>query len=89
MTRGVRDELAQASGHVQESIGAIATVQAFAREDYEAKPAGFRNSGVRERSWTLSVSPKTCSQPMRHVQPVGSGGFSSSGQPLGWNEPVT
>ncbi len=37
MQRGVRDQLAQVSGHVQESIGAIATVQAFAREAYEAR----------------------------------------------------
>src|SRR5439155_753813 len=37
MTRGVQDALAQVSGQVQESIGAIATVQAFVREDHEAQ----------------------------------------------------
>jgi ABC transporter fused permease/ATP-binding protein len=37
MARGVQDELAKVSGHAQESVGAIATVQAFAREPYEAK----------------------------------------------------
>ncbi len=37
MTRGVQDELAKVSGEVQESFGAIATVQAFVREQHEAK----------------------------------------------------
>ncbi|HUS29963.1 MAG TPA: ABC transporter transmembrane domain-containing protein [Kofleriaceae bacterium] len=37
MARGVQDELAKVSGQAQESVGAIATVQAFAREGYEAK----------------------------------------------------
>jgi ABC transporter fused permease/ATP-binding protein len=37
MSRSVQDELAKVSGQVQESIGAIATVQSFVREDYEAK----------------------------------------------------
>ena len=32
MTRAVQDELAQVSGQVQESIGAIATVQSFVRD---------------------------------------------------------
>ena len=36
MTRAVQDELAKVSGQVQESIGAIATVQSFVRESYEA-----------------------------------------------------
>ncbi|HUJ58730.1 MAG TPA: ABC transporter transmembrane domain-containing protein [Kofleriaceae bacterium] len=36
LQRGVRDELAAVSGHVQEAIGAIGTVQAFAREPHEA-----------------------------------------------------
>jgi ABC transporter fused permease/ATP-binding protein len=43
MTRGVQDQLAQVSGQVQESIGAIATVQAFGAERREA--AKYR-SGV-------------------------------------------
>jgi ABC transporter fused permease/ATP-binding protein len=37
MARSVQDELAKVSGQVQESIGAIATVQSFARERYEAE----------------------------------------------------
>jgi ABC transporter fused permease/ATP-binding protein len=35
-TREVQDQLAQVSGQVQESIGAIQTVQSFVREDHEA-----------------------------------------------------
>jgi ABC transporter fused permease/ATP-binding protein len=64
MTREVQDELAQVSGQVQESIGAIATVQAFVRERFE----GDRYRGgiekafaktltlVRYRSWFWSTS---------------------------------
>jgi ABC transporter fused permease/ATP-binding protein len=37
MARAVQDELARVSGQVQESIGAMSTVQAFVREDYEAR----------------------------------------------------
>ena len=37
MARAVQDELAQVSGQVQESIGAIATVQSFVREAHEAR----------------------------------------------------
>ena len=37
MTRAVQDELARVSGQVQESIGAIATVQSFVREGHEAR----------------------------------------------------
>jgi ABC transporter fused permease/ATP-binding protein len=37
MTRAVQDQLANVSGQVQESIGAIATVQAFVRETHEAR----------------------------------------------------
>jgi ABC transporter fused permease/ATP-binding protein len=36
MARAVQDELAQVSGQVQESIGAIQTVQSFVREQHEA-----------------------------------------------------
>jgi ABC transporter fused permease/ATP-binding protein len=36
MARVVQDELAQVSGQVQESIGAIQTVQSFVREQHEA-----------------------------------------------------
>ncbi|MCE9578560.1 MAG: ATP-binding cassette domain-containing protein [Deltaproteobacteria bacterium] len=35
MSRAVQDELAIASGHVQEALGAVQTVQAFVREDRE------------------------------------------------------
>ncbi len=37
MSKGVQDELARVSGHVQESLGAIQTVQAFVRERKEAE----------------------------------------------------
>lgn len=37
MQRGVRDELANVSGHVQEAIGAISTVQGFVREPHEMR----------------------------------------------------
>jgi len=37
MARSVQDELAKVSGTVQESIGAIQTVQSFVREGHEAK----------------------------------------------------
>jgi ABC transporter fused permease/ATP-binding protein len=36
MARAVQDELANVSGQVQESVGAISTVQSFVREGYEA-----------------------------------------------------
>jgi ABC-type multidrug transport system fused ATPase/permease subunit len=59
MTREVQDELAAVSGQVQESIGAIATVQSFVRESYEAKRYRGGVEGafdktlalVRWRSW--------------------------------------
>jgi len=53
MSKRVQDGLAVVSGHVQESLGAIQTVQAFVREDAEA--ARYR-AGVEEafeRSLTL------------------------------------
>ncbi|HSR95977.1 MAG TPA: ABC transporter transmembrane domain-containing protein, partial [Kofleriaceae bacterium] len=64
MTRAVQDELARVSGQVQESIGAIATVQSFVRESYEA---GRYRGGVerafqrtlalvRWRSWFFSTA---------------------------------
>jgi ABC transporter fused permease/ATP-binding protein len=37
MSRNVQDELAKVSGQAQEAVGAIATVQAFAREGHEAR----------------------------------------------------
>lgn len=59
MTRAVQDELANVSGQVQESIGAIATVQSFVRERYEARryrtgvETAFQKTLdlVRWRSW--------------------------------------
>ena len=64
MSRAVQDELAKVSGQVQESIGAIATVQAFVRESYEAGRyrGGVENafrrtlSLVRARSWFFSTA---------------------------------
>ncbi len=64
MTRAVQDELAQVSGQVQESLGAIATVQAFVREPYEAKRYRDGVEGafdktiemVRMRSWFFSLT---------------------------------
>ncbi len=64
MTRAVQDELAQVSGQVQESIGAIATVQSFVREAFEARRyrAGVEGAFgktlemVRWRSWFFSSS---------------------------------
>ncbi|MCA9673612.1 MAG: ATP-binding cassette domain-containing protein [Myxococcales bacterium] len=37
MSKRVQDEMAQVSGHIQESIGAIQTVQAFVREPREGR----------------------------------------------------
>jgi ABC transporter fused permease/ATP-binding protein len=64
MTRAVQDQLAQVSGEVQESIGAIATVQAFVRETHEASHyrAGVERAFtktlelVRWRSWFFSTA---------------------------------
>src|SRR6185295_3743095 len=62
MARAVQDELAKVSGQVQESIGAIATVQALERESYEVGSyrggveQAFRQTLVmlRCRSWFMS-----------------------------------
>jgi ABC transporter fused permease/ATP-binding protein len=64
MTRAVQDELARVSGQVQESIGAIATVQSFVRESYEARryrdgvETAFDKTLtlVRWRSWFFSTA---------------------------------
>jgi ABC transporter fused permease/ATP-binding protein len=64
MTRAVQDELAKVSGQVQESIGAISTVQSFVREGHEARryrdgvehAFGKMLELVRWRSWFYSVS---------------------------------
>ena len=62
MSRAVQDELAKVSGQVQESIGAISTVQAFVREGYEARRyrSGVAHAFdrsldmIRARSWFFS-----------------------------------
>ncbi|HET9621131.1 MAG TPA: ABC transporter transmembrane domain-containing protein [Kofleriaceae bacterium] len=67
MSRAVQDELAQVSGQVQESVGAIATVQAFVRETYEARryrtgverAFGKTLDLVRWRSWFFSTAMTT------------------------------
>ncbi|MDQ3366691.1 MAG: ABC transporter transmembrane domain-containing protein [Myxococcota bacterium] len=64
MSRSVQDELAKVSGQVQESIGAIGTVQSFVREGYEARryrdgveqAFGKTLQLVRYRSWFFSTS---------------------------------
>jgi ABC transporter fused permease/ATP-binding protein len=64
MTRAVQDRLARVSGQVQESIGAIATVQAFVRERHEAEryrdgiEGAFQQSLVlfRWRSWFFATA---------------------------------
>lgn len=64
MSRQVQDELAQVSGQVQESIGAIATVQSFVRERYEARryrdgverAFGKMRDLIRIRSWFFSTA---------------------------------
>ena len=64
MTRAVQDELANVSGQVQESIGAIATVQSFVRERHEARRyrAGVERAFqktldlVRSRSWFFATA---------------------------------
>ena len=59
MSRAVQDELANVSGHVQEALGAIQTVQAFVREDREATryragvETAFRQS-LRLARWRAS-----------------------------------
>jgi ABC transporter fused permease/ATP-binding protein len=59
MSRAVQDELANVSGHVQEALGAIQTVQAFVREDREARryrtgvEAAFQQS-LRLARWRAS-----------------------------------
>ena len=64
MTRGIQDQLAHVSGQVQESLGAIGTVQSFTRESYEAKryrdgvehSFGQTIEMVRLRSWFFALT---------------------------------
>jgi ABC transporter fused permease/ATP-binding protein len=53
MSRAVQDQLAAVSGQVQESIGAIATVQSFVREGFEA--ARYRGGVERAFAKTLEL----------------------------------
>jgi ABC transporter fused permease/ATP-binding protein len=54
MSKSVQDELAKVSGHVQESLGAIQTVQAFVRERKEAERYGAGVEAAFQRSLTLA-----------------------------------
>ncbi len=64
MTRAVRTSSRKVSGQVQESIGAIQTVQSFVREDYEARRYRTGVEGafektlalVRSRSWFFATA---------------------------------
>jgi ABC transporter fused permease/ATP-binding protein len=51
ISKDAQDELAQATGGLQESIVAVETVQAFTREDYEVE----RYGGAIERTFKLFV----------------------------------
>nr|HPH68004.1 ABC transporter transmembrane domain-containing protein [Kofleriaceae bacterium] len=53
MSREVQDQLAKVSGQVQESIGAIATVQSFVREGFEAKRYRQGVESTFEKSMTM------------------------------------
>ena len=53
MSREVQDQLAKVSGQVQESIGAIATVQSFVREGFEAKRYRQGVESTFEKSMTI------------------------------------
>jgi len=63
-SRNVQDELAKVSGQVQESMGAIATVQSFVREGYEAQryrdgvehAFGMTLRLIRARSWFFATT---------------------------------
>jgi ABC transporter fused permease/ATP-binding protein len=54
MSKGVQDELAKVSGHVQESLGAIQTVQAFVREKKEAARYKVGVEAAFDRSLALA-----------------------------------
>ncbi|MDQ3336828.1 MAG: ABC transporter transmembrane domain-containing protein [Myxococcota bacterium] len=63
-SRNVQDELAKVSGQVQESMGAISTVQSFVREGYEAQryrdgvehAFGMTLKLIRARSWFYATT---------------------------------
>lgn len=54
MSRAVQDRVAHISGRVQESLGAITTVQAFVREDWESKHYGQGVESAFEQALRLS-----------------------------------
>lgn len=54
MSKQVQDELARVSGHVQESLGAIQTVQAFVRERREAERYRVGVEAAFQRSLSLA-----------------------------------
>ncbi|WP_181197684.1 ABC transporter ATP-binding protein [Enhygromyxa salina] len=64
LARQAQDQLAQASGQLQEGLSAVDTVQSFTREDHEAGNYGqgieraFKLfvKQIRARSWFMSVS---------------------------------
>ncbi|MFV8750648.1 ABC transporter ATP-binding protein [Nannocystaceae bacterium ST9] len=64
LSREAQDQLAKASGGLQEGLGAIDTVQAFTREDHEAGRYASGIEGafglfvkqIRARSWFMSVA---------------------------------
>jgi ABC-type multidrug transport system fused ATPase/permease subunit len=64
LARQAQDQLAQASGQLQESLAAVDTVQSFTRESFEAKrysgniEAAFKLfvKQITARSWFMSVS---------------------------------
>lgn len=64
LSREAQDQLAKASGGLQEGLGAIDTVQAFTREQHEAGRYGGGIEGafglfvkqIRARSWFMSVA---------------------------------
>ena len=65
MSRAVQDELAKVSGQVQESIGAIATVQSFVREGHEAKRYRGGIEGAFEQDAATSCAGAPRSSPPR------------------------
>ncbi len=64
LARQAQDQLAKASGQLQESLSAVDTVQSFTREDHEAtryggaieRAFGLFVKQIRARSWFMSVS---------------------------------
>ena len=71
MSRGVQDELAKVSGQVQESVGAIATVQSFVREALRGAALPRRRRGrvpQDARAW--------CAGARRSSRPSMSAGYA-------------